>query len=278
MSITNGYATYDAFKYRQLTVQAGGGYAADTTRDAVMHKMIEAASRWIDAQCFRKFYTTTETRYYTARYADWLKVDDLVSVTSIKTDDGSSRTYPTTWSATDYDLEPFDARNLTPALPYNMIRTTPQGLNYFPTFKKGIQIVGTWGFSDQTVALSTLSAGVNASVTTWPVTSGTSFEVGHIALCGSEQAFVDVVSGNNLTVRRGVNGTTAATHDSATAVSVYQFGAISEACILYSQRLFMRQKAVLGVTGTSITGQINMNIPVDKDIIALLDGYRRPGL
>lgn len=278
MTITNGYTTLTAFQTRQLNAQMGGGFATDTARDAIMHTMIEASSRWIDGYCGRKFYTSVETRYYSGKGCGWIGVDDLVSVTSITTDNGGDRVYSNTWATTDYDLEPFDARNRTPAEPYSMIHTAPQGVNYFPSTPKSVKVIGNWGYADQTVALSTLTSGVNASTTTWPVASGSVFEVGMIVLCGTEQAYVDAISSNNLTVRRGANGTTAATHSSSDAVSAYQFGAIAEACVLYAQRLYMRREAVLGVTGTSITGQVTMTIPTDTDVKALLQTYKRVSL
>jgi dienelactone hydrolase len=58
-------------------------------------------------------------------------------------------------------------------------------------------------------------------------------------------------------------------------VSVYTFGPISEACVLYAQRLYMRKSAVLGVTGSSFTGQVTMTIPTDRDVEALLSPYKR---
>jgi len=278
MTITNGYCTLTQLQGRVLSVQAGGGYATDTVRDRMMSQQIEAASRWIDAQCFRKFYTTIETRYFTPRHGDWLPVDDLISITTLKSDDTATRGYNVTWATTDYDLEPYNARNLTPARPYNALRVTPIGLNYFPSFYKGVEIVGKWGYSDQTTTASTLSGGVSASTTTFPVADGTAYEVGHIGYVDSEQVFIDAISSNNLTVRRGVNGTTAATHDSGASLYIFQFDSIAEACAMEAHRLFARKAAILGVAGTTTLGNINMRVPKDSDIQDLISGYKRPPL
>ena len=75
----------------------------------VMEQVIEGVSRWIEAYCGRRFYPTTETRYYTAMFGDELFVEDLISLTSLQTDEGGDRTYEYTWAATDYDLLPDDA-------------------------------------------------------------------------------------------------------------------------------------------------------------------------
>jgi hypothetical protein len=69
---------------------------------------------------------------------------------------------------------------------------------------------------------STLSAGISASVTTIPVTSGTSFAYvyPYTIHIGSEDIYVTSASGTNLLgCIRGYNGTTAATHAISTVVS-----------------------------------------------------------
>ncbi len=270
MTITNGYTTLDEFKARHAIT----GTASDNT----LMGMIEAASRWIDVHCWRKFTTSIETRYFTPAPGDGLRleVDDLLSVATLKTDPSGARVYDITWAASDYDLEPYNAAQLTPRRPYTRLRVVPYGTQYFPYgVNKSVQVAGSWGFSDQTAQASTLSAGVDGVTATWPVANGAAFGVGSIALCGSEQAFVDAIAGNSLTVRRGVNGTAAASHSSGAAVSVYQFGAINEACLLLAARLWKRKDAILGVSANTQLGQLTLKVPEDRDMLALLEPYRK---
>lgn len=120
----------------------------DTEDDTILTQVISAVSRWIDDFCGRRFYTTSanETRYFTAEDYDQLKVSDIVSITTLKTDADGDRTYETTWDAAlDYDLEPFNAS--LDSKPYNKIRVTPNGHWSFPTLRKGVQIVGKFGWS-----------------------------------------------------------------------------------------------------------------------------------
>jgi hypothetical protein len=116
----------------------------DTARDSFISVIISDASLWIETECGRKFSAYTDTRYYTAHDTSMVKVDDLLSITTLKTDNDGDRTYETTWSATDYDLMPL---NFTPK---QWIEIAPNGFYSFPLTRKGIQIVGSFGFATDT--------------------------------------------------------------------------------------------------------------------------------
>lgn len=143
MTISNGYATLAEFKARYY---AG---SSSTTDDTVVENVIEAVSRWIDHFCNRRFHTTSsdETRYFTAEFDDLLLTnDDIVSITTLATDEDGDRTYETTWAATDYDLEPFNAS--LDGRPYTRIAVTPNGDNAFPVdIAKGVKVLGKFGYS-----------------------------------------------------------------------------------------------------------------------------------
>jgi hypothetical protein len=67
---------------------------------------------------------------------------------------------------------------------------------------------------------TTLSAGINAAVTTIPLTSVTGFPTAGTILIGTEDISYTAISGSTLTGGvRGVNGTTAATHSTSDAVA-----------------------------------------------------------
>ena len=55
----------------------------DTTSDNILTDVAEAVSRWIDMQCGREFYPTTETRYFTAWYNDLCFIDDISTTTGL---------------------------------------------------------------------------------------------------------------------------------------------------------------------------------------------------
>ena len=103
MAITNGYVTLEEVK-KFIVLD-------DHEDDREVEVNIETISRAIDSITWRRFYATTETRYYTPARYDTLSVDDLLDITGVsgtlKTDDDGDRTYENTWATTDYDLDAF---------------------------------------------------------------------------------------------------------------------------------------------------------------------------
>jgi hypothetical protein len=121
----------------------------DTVDDTAAEIAIEAASRMIDDYTKRQFFQSgagvgaPETRYFTPECPDRIYIDDLVSVTTLATDDGGG-TYPTVWVAGDYVLLPENASIY--GNPYTYIEEAAGGANTFGSSRKGVQISGVWGF------------------------------------------------------------------------------------------------------------------------------------
>ena len=135
MAITLGYCTLDELKAR-LNIQLG-----DTTDDAMLESSIEAASRAADGMCGRHFYSATETHYYQSERWDEVDTDDIVSVSSLTTDEDGDRVYEVTWGATDFELGPGDSA------PYTRIYASPTGSYAFPFERKSIKVTGSFGWS-----------------------------------------------------------------------------------------------------------------------------------
>ena len=144
MSITNGYIDLKIYKLR-FDIPT-----TDHEDDPVLERVIEATSRAIDNITGRRFYAAEETRYYTAIKTTEVEVDDLLSVTTLKTDEDGDRTYEYTWATTDYDLMPYNA--VLKGWPYNRIEISVFPDYYFPLIRKGIEIAGSFGFSSATPA------------------------------------------------------------------------------------------------------------------------------
>jgi hypothetical protein len=130
---------------------------ADTSLDAVFTSAILAVSREVDQHTGRHFYKLTEARTLvpTDRYC--LKLggfNDLVSLTTLKTDASGDGTFETTWQAGDYQLLCADGSpnvNAGPeARPYTQIRAI--GAQTFPVpyswtgRTDRVEITGTWGW------------------------------------------------------------------------------------------------------------------------------------
>jgi hypothetical protein len=120
--------------------------------DNTLEAIITAVSRRIDKYAGRRFYTTTadETRYFTAEFQDVIDVNDIVSITTLATDDDGDGTFENTWTggsvAQDYNLMPYNAS--LESEPYTYIEIAENGDYYFPTHvKRGVKVVGKFGWS-----------------------------------------------------------------------------------------------------------------------------------
>lgn len=152
-TVATGGVDHELVVNETLVTQAAGltitiTDVTDVEDDAKLESMVEAISRALDDETGRRFFTTAndETRYYAATDTDVLFCpDDIISITTLKTDDSGQRTYATTWAATDYDLEPANAA--LDGRPYTRLRITPQGHYSFPILRKGVQLVGKFGYT-----------------------------------------------------------------------------------------------------------------------------------
>jgi hypothetical protein len=114
--LTNGYVELEQFKSTaELT---GSSFADQDIQNAIV-----SASRWIDYETSTKFWpdTVDQTRYFTANGASVLRIDDLISLTTLTTDTDDNGTFDYTWTVnTDFVLEPKNA--VQNGFPYNSIR------------------------------------------------------------------------------------------------------------------------------------------------------------
>ena len=137
-------ATFDYCTLAQVKARASIA-SATTTHDTVIAAAITAASRVIDEDCQRIFYSVSATKYYTPDNALTLFVpDDVLTITTLQTVSSSgsgTRVYGFTWSATDYDLEPADGP------PYTRIVVNDTGQYQFPTRRRGALVTGTFGYN-----------------------------------------------------------------------------------------------------------------------------------
>lgn len=139
MAITNGYATLAQVKAAMRI--------ADNVDDALIETAIESASRQIDGHCQRRFYQTTTTRVYTPNDSLVTEIDDLVTLTTLKTKSDIDGTFDTTWGANDYQLEPLNRMAGGLDVSWTQIRAVGDFL--FPTFggEATVQVTGVFGWS-----------------------------------------------------------------------------------------------------------------------------------
>jgi hypothetical protein len=122
----------------------------DTIDDANLERAINSASRLVDGYCQRSFYksTSAETRHFVATNSNFCEIDDLVSVTWVKTSEFIPASYTTVWDADDYQLNPLNNRVAGVYAPYNSISAV--GTIGFPISGDTalVEVKGIWGFSE----------------------------------------------------------------------------------------------------------------------------------
>ena len=257
-----------------------------TTDDVPMRKILEAASRSIESYCNRRFYSTSETKYFNGAVTLW--ISDLLSITTLKTDEDGDATFENTLATTDYilyggGLE--DSLNLFPKTRIEISENSNYS-SFASGIKKGVQIAGVWGYGDGTSATpyvtdTTTAEAIDAGETAIDITSATNLSAGHTILVESEQMYITSISTNTITVEKGVNGTIDAAHDTAKTIYYYRYPRdIMQACIDLSVALWQNrarqglQSERLGDYGYTIAGT-SLGKSMIESVMESIRGYKR---
>jgi hypothetical protein len=145
VSLTNAYTTLNDVK-TALRIPL-----ADTVDDLMLTSAINAASRQIDGECDRVFYSQTTSRVYVPESSILCEIDDATAITKVETSSGDGFTVEI--PATDYQLEPLNNRSGGQTVPATRIRAT--GAFLFPVFSQRsvnldeatVRVTGTFGFT-----------------------------------------------------------------------------------------------------------------------------------
>ncbi|MDA1095348.1 MAG: hypothetical protein O3A25_19110 [Acidobacteria bacterium] len=251
------YHTYASVEFFRDTL-AGTSYSATWTADSgLILAVLERASRAVDAHVGdQTFGPVTQTRLYdlggsgypkqylgiasgdlrydpralsrsvgiaTVEYRGSVVPLDrwLITATTVTSYADTARTLSGTQTlvegiANDYLLEPY---NSSPKWRIKLNENTAKSLG---SGQQVFSILGSWGWDSVTVQDTTLSAAITSTTaTTCTVASAAAPSVGQTILIDSEQLYISGISSTTLTVVRGVNGTTAATHlDSAPVLGI----------------------------------------------------------
>ena len=165
MAIVNGYATLSDVK--------AAARITDTIDDGLLEMAIESSSRDIDAYTERVFFSTGATavaRVYIPQDIYLVETDDIISVTTLKSDSTGNGTFDITWAAKDYQLEPLNGLAGGISTPATRIRAIgdylwpvyePRNVN---SNQASVQVTGVFGFASipsaikQATILSSLRA------------------------------------------------------------------------------------------------------------------------
>jgi hypothetical protein len=144
MAITDGYCTLAEVK-NALRI-------SDSVDDSMLEIAVEAASREIDGYTERVFTSNAGTRLYIPMDSYVTQMDDLVSLSSLESS-SDGVTFDTTWTATDYQLEPLNGISGGLTQPWTRIRAIGDYL--FPVWdgrdtnaqEATVRVVGTFGWA-----------------------------------------------------------------------------------------------------------------------------------
>lgn len=171
MTISNGYCTVEEFKAELF--RSNPNAQADSADDGAMERHIEGVSRAIDRIKNRRFWAPDdeaedyedEVKYYTADSTRRVKIlDDLLSLTTLKTDFDGDGVFETTWTAADYQLWPGNGG--VDERPWLEVHTRPSGVQQFPAHLDAVQVTGKFGFCAVTPAYIT-QACILGAIRTW---------------------------------------------------------------------------------------------------------------
>ena len=273
------YANVDLFK----DYLAGDSFAGDWDDDSiVIRNLLESASRAIESYVGnRSFAPFKATREYdlgrgelrkrsefprTAEYSlatdpvlgvvplsDWL----TAAPTTVTAYDASARdtsTVLTEGLSNDYLLEPYAQA------PYHTLKLSENTVENLSAGQKTLTILGQWGWQNDTISETTQNGAISSTTATavTMASANAAVYIGDTILLGTEQMYVSAKSGVNLTVIRGVNGTTAATHSDGASISRYLYPSdVSEACLAIARDSFRSREAgttaIIGTGGAAIT-------------------------
>ena len=280
---------------------AGTSYSSGWTSDAViLRRFLEAASTRIDNYVgMQSFGARIETHYYdigtgTLRESPQPSVsgvlsgeigvgdmlvavipfeDWLIDATTVTNYSGTDRrTYETLSEgyANDYWLEPYNSN------PKVRLKFNEDSTKSFNAGQQTLAVAGTWGYTNDTTVQTDLAAAItDDAAVEIEVTSAASLGIAQTILVGTEQMYITGISSNTLTVERGVNGTTAATHLINVNVSSYDYPPlVVQACLDLAKIEFRdRDMGVTNIIGTGEQGITRADVSATT-ILRSLDEYQ----
>lgn len=270
------------------------GIRATTTKyDALTLRLASEVSRAIDGWCNRTFYPQLATRYFNGSATSDLLVPDLITITSVAYSEDDGETY-TTLLSTDYLATVCGDVNSKKSYDLLRVSALSDTLSTWPAGERSIRVVGVWAYADDRDTAWESSGDtsednpLSSSATTMTVNDADAedaygippiFSPGQLLRLESEYVEVGLridSSANTLSIVRGRNGTTAASHTQNTAIDIWRAPEpIRRACVIQVNRQMERGLQGFGdVRATDEIGAITYTRQWDPEAIALMSPYR----
>ncbi len=292
------YATADDLRDYLAGTTYSSGWTADA---ATLRRVLEGASDRIDLYCGggtfgpvtatyafdigsgnlrdsvqpfmvsgRNAIRTTSEMVPIIRLTDW-----LIAATTVTAYDGTARDNNTVLTAgynADYFLMPYNSS------PKTILKLNEDTADTLDAGQQTLTILGEWGYTNDTILVTTADAVASTTATSVSVTAAANFGPAQTVLIDSEQMYITSISGNTLTVERGVNGTTAATHSGGANASRYDYPPlIVQACLDIGKIMFRNRD--MGSAGTIGGGAESMTTSESeiRSVLMTIADYRATG-
>lgn len=297
----NVYATID-----ELKLYLGLADESESTKDdALLLRFTVKASRMFDnfatngVMPMRRFYPTVATKVFDhPDIASLLKLnDDLLEVSSLTTENGA-----TAIASADYILA--TSKGDYNQTPYKRIQLQPDGttteFSYDGTPYQANSVTGVWGYhtdwanawEDSGDSVQDVG-GINDSIAIVTVTDADGDDINGIPNRFKQQQLIKIeneylwitevdISGNQLTVRRARNGTTAASHAQGKSIYIYRpMFDVLQAMEVLSAHIYRRKDSVGTPDDRPLAGpqgQLILPAVLPEDVAKILKAYKKESL
>jgi hypothetical protein len=127
----------------------------DSVDDSLLEMAIESGSRAIDGYTNRSFSATgSAVRIFVPNDYLVVDIDDLITLTQLRTKSDDDSTFDTVWTADDYQLEPLNGRVDGLPTSYTNIRAVGDYLFSQWEGEATVEVTGTWGWASVPVAVT----------------------------------------------------------------------------------------------------------------------------
>lgn len=145
------------------------GLSSSTDYDTALTQMVTDASRLIDSLVGRwenYFYPSTsgETRYYDGNADVEMRVDEMVSITSVAVSEqgGVESSDYTSWGSSDYYSWPYNATANAEPIRKLCVDVWNGSKTYWNPYRKSVKVTGLFGYSAAPPAIISRAARIQA--------------------------------------------------------------------------------------------------------------------
>lgn len=265
--------------------------AATTTYDDPLLRYCNDVSRFIDRWCKRKFFPVSEVRYFDRTGPIITRVDDVLSISALEYSEDDAQTYAALAESGNWLLMRAEMHQNPGS--YDQIKIDPNGttLGTWPADLKALKATGIWAYADdrsdcwessgdtvQDNPMDNSQVTLTVSDASGITAFGTAPRFGPGTLIRVESEYMEVTAeaSDVLTVIRGRNGSSAASHVQTTPIDIWRAPEpVRNAAAIMAVRRHMRaSQGFADSRADSEIGSLFFLKKIDPEAQELLASYR----